>query len=59
VDGYHTGTLANVGVRLRFNVGALSVNPSAGYAIGTLYQQGGGPTTDITGFKGMLLIRLN
>jgi hypothetical protein len=35
------------------------VNPSAGYAIGTLYQQNGGPTTDITGFKGTLLIRLN
>jgi hypothetical protein len=59
VDGYHAGTLANVGVRLRFNAGAFSVNPSAGYAIGTLYQQNGGPTTDITGFKGTLLIRLN
>ena len=59
VDGYHAGTLANLGVRLRFNMGAFSVNPSAGYAIGTLYQQSGGATTDITGFKGMLLIRLN
>jgi hypothetical protein len=48
-----------LGVRLRFNMGAFSVNPSAGYAIGTLYQQGSGATTDITGFKGMLLIRLN
>lgn len=59
VDSYHAGTLANIGIRLRFNMGALSVNPSAGYALGKLYQSGTSVTTDITGFKGMLLIRLN
>lgn len=58
-DGYRAGALANMGVRLRFNMGAFSVNPSAGYTIGKLYTQGGGPSIDVTGFKGSLLIRLH
>jgi len=59
VDGYHAGTLESVGVRLRFNMGPFNVNPSAGYTMGTLYSQNSGPTTDITGFKGTLLVRLH
>lgn len=59
VDGYHAGTLGNVGVRLRFNMGPFSVNPAAGYAMGKLYTQNSGPTTDVTGFRGSLLIRLH
>ncbi|MFI5309973.1 MAG: hypothetical protein ACHQQ3_01970 [Gemmatimonadales bacterium] len=59
VDSYHAGTLGNVGLRFRFNMGALSVNPTAGYVMGKLYTQNNGPTTDITGFKGSLLIRIH
>jgi len=59
VDGYHSGTLGTAGVRLRFNMGPFSVNPSAGYTMGKLYSQNSGPTTDITGFKGTLLVRLH
>jgi hypothetical protein len=57
--GGKAGTMANLGLRLRYDVGALSLNPSATYTVGTLYayQAGGGPSTDLTGFKAMLLVR--
>ena len=58
-DGNKAGLLTNVAVRFRFNAGVFSVNPTVGYSIGKLYAEGGGPTTDITGFKGTLLIRVH
>ncbi len=58
VDGVHTGTLGNVGVRLRFELGELSVNPSVTYGIGKLYGAADGTSTDVTGLRGALLIRL-
>jgi hypothetical protein len=58
VDGNKAGLLTNVGVRLRFNVGMLSVNPSATYSFGSLYTVGQ-PATGIMGFKASLLIRLH
>jgi len=58
-SSYQAGTLANLGVRFRFNMGVFSVNPSGGYAFGNLYQQAGGAAQTLTGFKGTLLIRLN
>jgi hypothetical protein len=58
VDGNKAGTLANVGVRLRFDVDGLSVNPTVTYSIGSLYTVGQ-PSTDVTGFKASLLIRLH
>jgi hypothetical protein len=58
VDGNKAGLLTNVGVRLRFDWIGLSVNPSATYSIGSLYTVGQ-PSTDVTGFKASLLIRLH
>ena len=58
VDGNKAGLLTNIGVRLRFNWAGLSMNPSAGYSIGSLYTIGQ-PATDVTGFKAALLIRLH
>ncbi|HLA90218.1 MAG TPA: hypothetical protein VJL28_07310 [Gemmatimonadaceae bacterium] len=58
-DGTKAGLLTNLAVRFRFNTGSFSVNPTVGYSIGKLYAEGGGSTTDITGFKATLLIRLH
>jgi hypothetical protein len=58
VDGNKAGLITNAGVRLRFAVGGLSVNPSATYSFGSLYTIGQ-PATDLTGFKASLLIRLH
>jgi hypothetical protein len=54
----NAGLLTNVGVRLRFEWAGLSMNPSATYSLGSLYNTGL-PSTDITGFKVALLIRLH
>jgi hypothetical protein len=59
VDGYLAGALGSAGLRLRFNMGAFSVNPSAGFTVGRLFTRGSAATTDITGFRGTLLIRLH
>jgi hypothetical protein len=58
VDGNKAGLLTNAGVRLRFALAGLSVNPSATYSFGSLYTIGE-PATDLTGFKASLLIRLH
>ncbi len=58
VDGNKAGLLTNAGVRLRFDMNGLSINPSATYSIGSLYTVGQ-PSTDVTGFKASLLIRLH
>jgi hypothetical protein len=58
VDGNKAGLLTNAGVRLRFALAGLSVNPSATYSFGSLYTIGQ-PATDVTGFKASLLIRLH
>ncbi len=58
--GKKAGTLANLGVRFRFGLGDLSINPSATYAIGKLYSTiDGGGTTDVTGYRASILIRLH
>jgi hypothetical protein len=54
----NAGLLTNVGVRLRFDWAGLSMNPSAMYSLGSLYNTGL-PSTDLTGFKVALLIRLH
>ncbi len=57
-NGANAGLLTNAGVRLRFDMGGLSVNPSAMYSFGSLYNPGL-PSTGVTGFKASLLIRLH
>lgn len=59
VAGNRAGTIANAGARLQFTAGALSFNPSVTYASGKLYSQSGGASTDVTGWKGVLLVRLH
>jgi hypothetical protein len=56
IDGATAGTLMYGGLRTRFNLGPLTVYPSASYGMGSL--EGTGATTDVTGFKGGLTIRL-
>jgi hypothetical protein len=58
VDGNKAGALGTVGLRFRFAMGALSVNPSGQYTIGKLYTTGTTVTTDVTGFRAGILIRL-
>ncbi len=58
VAGNKAGLLTNAGVRLRFEWMGLSINPSAGYSLGSLYTIGQ-PATDVTGYKAALLIRLH
>lgn len=58
LSGYKAGLLTNAGIRLRFDVAGLSVNPSATYSFGSLYNPGV-PATDLTGFKAAVLIRLH
>jgi hypothetical protein len=54
----NAGLLTNVGVRLRFDWAGLSMNPSATYSFGSLYNAGL-PATDLSGFKVALLVRLH
>lgn len=55
VDGERKGLLAFAGVRTKFELGGMQVSPSISYAKGKLE---GTPSTDITGFKGGLTIRI-
>jgi hypothetical protein len=52
------GSLGTGGVRLRFSMGSLSVNPSVSYSIGNVYAPGSTTAIDVTGLRGTLLIRL-
>lgn len=54
----NAGLMTNIGVRLRFDMGGLSMNPSATYTLGSLYNSGQA-STDLSGFKVALLIRLH
>jgi hypothetical protein len=58
VGGDKAGVLTNAGIRMRLTVAGLSVNPSATYSFGSLYNAGEA-TTDVTGFKASLLIRVH
>lgn len=57
--GVKAGTLGNFGLRLRFGSGVLSVNPSATYTLGHLASTTDGLRTDVTGFRGAVLIRIH
>jgi hypothetical protein len=58
VGGDKAGVLTNAGIRMRLTVAGLSINPSATYSFGSLYNPGES-ATDVTGFKASLLIRLH
>jgi hypothetical protein len=56
IDGSRAGTLAYGGLRTRLTLGPMVIFPSVSYGVGSL--EGAGVTTDVTGFKGGLAIRL-
>ena len=59
VDGVKAGMLGNVGGRLRFNLGQLTILPGFTYQFGQLYDTANtGVSTDVTGWRGSLMIRL-
>ena len=58
VDGNRAGLLTNLGMRFRFYVAGLSMNPSATYTLGSLYDVGQ-PATALTGFKASVLVRVH
>ena len=57
-DNANAGLMTNIGVRARFDWMGLNMNPSVGYTLGSLYTTGL-PSTDLSGFKVALLIRLH
>lgn len=59
VDGTRAGQLANLGFRLRFPVGAFSINPSTTVTVGKLYSAASRLSAGMTGFRAQLLIRYN
>jgi len=56
--GYAAGALGTGGLRLRFSVGPLSVNPNVTYTIGNVYPIGSYESIDVKGLRGMLLVRI-
>jgi hypothetical protein len=59
IDGARAGQVTNLNVRLRFEAGRLSLFPSVGYSLGTLYNVSTGDPTDVTGLRGALTLRFN
>jgi hypothetical protein len=57
-DGEKAGTIVTGGLRFRFSIGALTINPAATYSTGSLYPLAGAEAVDVTGFRGSLLVRL-
>lgn len=57
VGGARAGQLTSANLRLRIGAGVLAIFPSVGYSIGTLYS--GASSTDVTGLRGSLTVRLN
>jgi hypothetical protein len=56
-----TSALGTVGLRIQFDLLGLGFTPSGSYTMGRLAAQtaqGAGTTADLTGFKGMLTVRL-
>ena len=57
-DGENAGMVGTGGVRLRFDMLGLSVNPAVTYSVGNVYPTGSTTSIDVSGYRGTLLIRL-
>lgn len=57
-DGTKAGNTTTGGVRLRFDLMGLSVNPSVMYSVGSVYADGTATALDVKGLRTTLLIRL-
>jgi hypothetical protein len=56
-DGVRAGNLINLGLRVRWAVGAFALYPQVGYSIGTVYSTDDGSESDISGLRGSLTVR--
>jgi hypothetical protein len=57
IEGARAGDLTNFGIGAQFNIGSFTIVPSSTVAIGKLHSAEGGPTADLQGIRGQLLIR--
>jgi hypothetical protein len=57
-DGIKAGQLANVGLRLRFGAGPLSIMPNATFQAGKVYSPLDGTGMDVTGWRLSLMARV-
>jgi hypothetical protein len=55
--GVRAGNMFNLGVRMRYAVGAFALYPQFGYSIGTIYSTEDGSESDVSGLRGSLTVR--
>ncbi|MBM4193479.1 MAG: hypothetical protein FJ202_03745 [Gemmatimonadetes bacterium] len=56
--GEKAGFVGSGGVRMRWSMGPLSLNPSLTYSVGNVYPIGSTTSIDVSGFRGLFLVRL-
>jgi hypothetical protein len=56
-DGVRAGNMINLGVRVRWAVGAFALYPQFGYSVGTVYSIDDGSESDVSGLRGSLTVR--
>ena len=59
VDGVKAGLLANGGLRLRWSAGPLTFMPSGTYQVGKLYSTSDGSSTDVSGWRMAMMLRVH
>lgn len=57
-DGEKAGSIGSGGLRLRFDMLGMSVNPSVTYSVGNVYPIASTTSIDVQGFRGSILVRL-
>jgi hypothetical protein len=57
VGGNRAGNLTNLGVRAQFNIGLFIIAPSTTVSLGKLHSAVGGPSADLQGIRGQILVR--
>jgi hypothetical protein len=57
-DGEKAGMVGTGGVRFRFDLLGLSINPAVNYSIGNVYPAGSTTSIDVSGYRATLLMRL-
>jgi hypothetical protein len=57
-DGDKAGMVGTGGVKMRFEAGILSFNPSVTYSMGNVYPSGSTTSIDVSGLRGTLLVRI-
>jgi hypothetical protein len=56
-DGENAGTVGTGGVRVKWDWGSISVNPSVTYSLGKVYPAGSATSIDVSGLRAQLLFR--